>query len=76
MIKIFFTLVILCFLALLTYKCIENWSNSYSAQPGPLESGCSSCYNIPELHPKYNANKHYKYGLDKSSPYMPLKGYP
>jgi len=54
----------------------EKWSNSFSGWPGPLESGCSSCYNIPALHPRYNADKHYKYGLQKNSPYMSMGGYP
>lgn len=52
----------------------ENWANTYSGWPGPLETGCSSCYNIPALHPRYNADKHYKMGLSKNSPYMPMKG--
>lgn len=32
----------------------ENWTNTYSGWPGPLETGCSSCYNISALHPRYN----------------------
>lgn len=67
-------LLLLFYLFYLRFK--EKWANTYSGWPGPLETGCDSCYNIPPLHPRYNADKHYKPGLDKTSNYMPMKGYP
>ena len=57
-------------------RIIEKWANAYSGISGPLETGCSSYYNIPELHPKYNSGKNYKFGLEKNSKYMRLKGFP
>lgn len=73
---LFLTVCALITTAIFVYRNRERWSNSYSGWPGPLETGCSSCYNIPALHPRYNADKHYKYGLDKTSPYMTMAGYP
>lgn len=77
-IKMFMFLFVMIFCILLIFyrKTTEKWVNTYSGIPGPLETGCSSCYNIPELHPKYNSHKQYKFGLEKNLKYMTLKGFP
>ncbi len=56
----------------------ETWCNTYTGWPGPIENGRGR-YNIPALYGrgrKYEGKCHFKYGLDKNSSYMPMKGYP
>jgi predicted small secreted protein len=64
--------VILCML--LTDK--EKWCNTYSGWPGPLENPYRT--NIPALYgdPKYESKCNYKFGLDKNTPYLTMRGYP
>ena len=71
-----FSIVAVVLLGYFILSSKEGWANTYSGWPGPLETGCDSCYNIPALHPRYNADKHYKMGLANHSAYMPMKGYP
>ena len=54
----------------------ENWCNTYSGWPGPLENPYRT--NIPALYgdPKYESKCNYKYGLDKNSSYLTMRGYP
>lgn len=54
----------------------ESWCNTFSGWPGPLESPFRS--NIPALYgnPKYESGCNYKFGLDKTNPYLSMKGYP
>ena len=54
----------------------ENWANTYSGWPGPLESPCRS--NIPALYgnPKYESPCHYNYNLRSNSSYLSMKDLP
>ena len=74
----------LCFLIFLGFlslfiipKYKENWSNTYSGWPGPLENGIG-LYNIPALYPnpKYSAKCKYNNSLNSNLKHMQMKGYP
>ena len=72
---IFLTTIIILTSVLLFSKT-ENWSNTYSGWPGPLESPFRS--NIPALYgnPKYESDCHYNYNLRSNSNYLSTKDLP
>jgi hypothetical protein len=68
-------IIAISFLIIPKYK--ENWSNTYSGWPGPLENG-SGLYNIPALYPnpKYSAKCSYKHSRDRNLTHIQMKDYP
>lgn len=69
--------MIILFLIITTVS-YENWSNTFSGIPGPIENGNGN-YNIPALYGRgrqFESKMTYKYGLNKNSTYMSMRGYP
>lgn len=74
---LFLSFYMLLNVCLIKYFSNENWSNTYSGWPGPLEDG-SGRYYIPELsnNPKYNAPCRYKKNPLSGSPYYTMRELP
>ena len=73
---ILFAIIAIILISFLIFSKKENWSNTYSGWPGPLESPFRS--NIPALYgnPKYESDCHYNYDLRSKSNYLSLKDLP
>lgn len=71
-----FVIIIIILTTILRLSKTENWANTYSGWPGPLESPYRS--NIPALYgnPKYESDCHYNYDLRSKSNYLSLKDLP
>ena len=75
--QILIMIIVMVFLLLLRIRYSEeSWCNTYSGWPGPLENPYRT--NIPALYgdPKYESKCNYKFGLDKTSNYLTMRGYP
>lgn len=73
----YFALIIIFILILYLFlNKKENWCNTYSGWPGPLESPYQS--NIPALYgnPKYMANCEYKSNPKSNLKYFQFKNLP
>jgi hypothetical protein len=70
------SIFILIILIIIFLNMKENWANTYSGWPGPLESPCRS--NIPALYgnPKYESPCHYNYNLRSNTSYLSMKDLP
>lgn len=71
------TFSLLSFFLIIYYLCNkENWANTYSGWPGPLENPYRS--NIPALYgnPKYEAPYNFKYNLRSNTNYLQMKDLP
>jgi len=71
-----FVIIIIILLSILFFVKTENWANTYSGWPGPLESPFRS--NIPALYgnPKYESDCQYNYDLRSKSNYLQMRDLP
>ena len=76
-ILILFIISLTIFVISFFLKNKENWCNTYSGWPGPIENGNGS-YNIPALYgnPKYSSPYGYKPNPHSNLSYYQLKNLP
>ena len=73
LIILFSIVAVACIITLLRNK--DNWSNTYSGWPGPLEMGASH-FNIPALQGGKSIGYHYKFNNNSPNGYLTLKDFP
>ena len=73
LIILFSILALFCIIYLSKTK--DDWSNTYSGWPGPLEMGASH-FNIPELQGGKSIGYHYKYNQNSPRGYLTLRDFP